>query len=86
MSELLELLFAFGAALNPLFGAGSARRHREDGAVELTGSWPGLRCDIDTPADLQEARALGLGPATSQAMDSSPVIRRHGSGPGPDGG
>lgn len=60
-------LFCFGVALNPLFGAGSARRHRDDGALELTGDWPGLRCDIDTPADLEAARLLGLGPATAAA-------------------
>lgn len=42
-------LFAFGVALTPQFGADSATRHRRSGAVELTGAWPGLRCDIDTP-------------------------------------
>jgi 2-phospho-L-lactate guanylyltransferase len=61
-------LLAFGAALNPLFGAGSARRHRDSGAVELTGPWPGLRCDIDTPDDLRVARELGVGPATARAI------------------
>lgn len=58
-------LFGFGAAPGPLLGAGSAARHRDSGAVELTGSWPGLRCDIDTPEDLAEARRLGVGPLTS---------------------
>lgn len=61
-------LFAFGVAPQPRFGAGSARRHRESGAVELTGDWPGLRCDIDTPADLAAARLLGLGAATAAAI------------------
>lgn len=61
-------LFAFGVPLNPLFGADSARRHRGDGAVELTGDWPGLRCDIDTAEDLADARRLGLGRATSEAL------------------
>ena len=79
-------LFAFGAPLNPLFGAGSAGRHRHDGAVELAGDWPGLRCDIDTPADLEAARRLGLGRATTEAMDSSPTIRPRRSGHGGDDG
>jgi 2-phospho-L-lactate/phosphoenolpyruvate guanylyltransferase len=62
-------LFAFGAALDPRLGANSAARHRDSGAVELTGEWPGLRCDIDTPDDLAVARGLGLGPATMRAVD-----------------
>ena len=61
-------LFAFGTALHPAFGTDSARRHRGSGAVELTGPWPGLRCDIDTPDDLQAARRLGVGAATAQAI------------------
>lgn len=62
-------LFGFGVAPAPLLGAGSAKRHRDSGAVELTGSWPGLRCDIDTPEDLAEARLLGVGPATAAYCD-----------------
>lgn len=61
-------LFAFGVPLNPLFGPDSARRHRDDGAVELTGDWPGLRCDIDTPDDLAVARRLGVGAHTDRAL------------------
>jgi 2-phospho-L-lactate/phosphoenolpyruvate guanylyltransferase len=61
-------LFAFGGPLEPAFGTDSARRHRSSGAVELTGPWPGLRCDIDTPDDLQAARRLGVGAATAQAI------------------
>ena len=38
------------------------------GAIELTGPWPGLRCDIDTPDDLMVARRLGVGAATAQAI------------------
>lgn len=64
-------LFAFGVPLHPLFGADSARRHRDDGAVELRGDWPGLRCDIDTPEDLVEARRLGVGEATARAIAGS---------------
>lgn len=61
-------LFAFGVALDPRFGKDSAVRHRASGAVELSGEWPGLQCDIDTPADLAQARLLGLGPATARAV------------------
>ncbi|MFN8070574.1 MAG: 2-phospho-L-lactate guanylyltransferase [Mycobacterium sp.] len=61
-------LFAFGVPLDPRFGADSASRHRAAGAVELAGPWPGLRCDIDTPEDLAEARALGVGAATAAAV------------------
>jgi 2-phospho-L-lactate guanylyltransferase len=61
-------LFAFGVPLEPEFGPDSARRHTHSGAIELTGAWPGLRCDIDTPDDLMVARRLGVGAATSQAI------------------
>ena len=61
-------LFAFGVALDPQFGPDSAQRHRHSGAIELTGAWPGLRCDIDTPDDLLVARRLGVGVATAQAI------------------
>ena len=37
-------------------------------AVELTGAWPGLRCDIDTIEDLEAARLLGVGAATTRAI------------------
>lgn len=62
-------LFSFGVAPDPRFGTDSARRHRDSGAVELTGGWPGLRCDIDTPEDLAEARVLGVGAATTAALE-----------------
>lgn len=61
-------LCAFGIALGPEFGADSAARHRRSGAIELTGAWPGLRCDVDTPADLTAARRLGVGSATARAI------------------
>lgn len=61
-------LLAFGIALDPQFGPDSAQRHRHSGAIELTGAWPGLRCDIDTPEDLLIARRLGVGAATAQAI------------------
>ncbi|MEC3915115.1 2-phospho-L-lactate guanylyltransferase [Nocardia sp. CDC160] len=56
------------AALNPLFGPDSARRHIADGAVELLGDWPGLRQDVDTAADLERAAALGVGKATGALL------------------
>lgn len=61
-------LFAFGVPLDPRFGTDSAARHRDSGAVELVGAWPGLRCDIDTPDDLAAARVLGVGAATTAAV------------------
>lgn len=61
-------LFAFGSPLDPRFGADSAHRHRDSGAVELTGPWPVLRCDIDTPEDLAAAERLGVGAATAEAL------------------
>jgi 2-phospho-L-lactate guanylyltransferase len=62
-------LCAFDAPLDPRFGVNSSERHRHSGAVELSGSWPGLRCDIDTPNDLAVARGLGMGSATTRAID-----------------
>lgn len=61
-------LFAFGSPLDPRFGSDSSARHRSSGAIELTGAWPGLRCDVDTPTDLAAARRLGVGPATARAI------------------
>jgi 2-phospho-L-lactate guanylyltransferase len=66
-------LFSFGVALDPHFGPDSAERHRGSGAVELTGDWPGLRCDIDTPDDQLAAQRLGVGPATAQEMPATPT-------------
>lgn len=61
-------LFSFGAPLDPRFGPDSAQRHADSGAIELTGAWPGLRCDIDTPEDLDAAMQLGVGPTTVAAV------------------
>lgn len=62
------LLCAFGTTLDPQFGPDSSARHRRSGAIELTGAWPGLRCDVDTPADMVAARRLGVGVATARAL------------------
>jgi 2-phospho-L-lactate/phosphoenolpyruvate guanylyltransferase len=59
------LLTAVGTALLPRFGPASAQAHREGGAVPLTGNWPGLVRDVDTPGDLRDALALGVGPRTA---------------------
>ena len=69
-------LFAVGVPLRPRFGAGSALRHREDGAVELHGDWPGLRCDIDTPSDLAAASRLGVGAATATVLGRPTAVPR----------
>lgn len=69
-------LFAFGIALDPRFGPDSAEQHRRSGAVELTGPWPGLRCDIDTPDDLAAARLLGIGPRTTEVVGRKVDISR----------
>lgn len=62
------LIAAARQPLQPRFGTGSAAAHRRCGAVELAGDWPGLRCDVDTPADLAAATELGLGEHTRAAL------------------
>ena len=47
----------------PRFGAGSRAAHVAAGYVELDGGWPGLRADVDTPAEL--ARLAQTGPRTA---------------------
>ncbi|WP_018334884.1 2-phospho-L-lactate guanylyltransferase [Actinomycetospora chiangmaiensis] len=61
--EGTSLLLA-GPGFLPRFGPRSAAAHAAAGAVPLGGDWPGLRHDVDVPADLDEVRALGVGPAT----------------------
>ena len=62
------LLTAVGTALRASFGAGSAQAHRDGGARCLSGEWPGLVRDVDTPDDLREALALGAGPETTAVV------------------
>ena len=59
------LLAVTTGPLDPRFGAGSAAAHAGTGAVPLDGDWPGLRRDVDSPADLRTAAAIGLGPRTA---------------------
>jgi 2-phospho-L-lactate/phosphoenolpyruvate guanylyltransferase len=55
-----------GAAFRPAFGLASRARHAASGAAELQlKDIPGLRRDVDTPADLYGAAELGLGPYTA---------------------
>ncbi|MFP5372821.1 MAG: 2-phospho-L-lactate guanylyltransferase [Actinomycetes bacterium] len=63
------LLAAVGVALRPSFGRASAQAHRDGGARCLSGAWPGLARDVDTPDDLREALALGAGPRTSAVVE-----------------
>ena len=56
-----------GVALHPAYGVGSLARHATLGAVRLDAA-PVLRRDVDTPADLAEAAALGVGPATAALL------------------
>jgi 2-phospho-L-lactate/phosphoenolpyruvate guanylyltransferase len=69
------LLTAVGSGLRARFGPGSAAAHAGDGAVRLTGDWPGLAQDVDTPDDLRAALALGAGRRTTALvarLDSRP--------------
>lgn len=62
------LLAEPGAELDPRFGSDSARAHERSSALPLIGPWPGLRCDVDTPDDLQLACGLGVGPHTTRLL------------------
>ena len=57
-----------GADLDPHFGAGSAYRHEQSGAVPVRAAVPTLRMDVDTDSDLRRARELGVGVHTSKAL------------------
>ncbi len=67
------LLTACGGDLAPRFGPGSAARHVAGGALPLTGELPGLRRDVDTPADLVEALRLGVGRHTAALLPRLPL-------------
>lgn len=57
-----------GTTLRTAFGEGSARAHQDRGAVRLELALPRLRRDVDTPADLAEAEALGVGARTAAVL------------------
>jgi len=64
------LLAALHAAdLAPAFGAASFGEHQRRGAVAIGWELGRLRRDVDTPADLRDAAALGLGPRTAAVLD-----------------
>ena len=68
------LLAAAGAAaLAPCYGRDSRARHLASGAVELRGT-AALRRDVDTPADLRDAVALGVGPHTAALAARLPAF------------
>jgi 2-phospho-L-lactate guanylyltransferase len=54
--------------LRPRFGTRSAHVHAAEGAAPVGLDLPRLRRDVDTPAELEQAAALGLGPRTSAAL------------------
>jgi 2-phospho-L-lactate guanylyltransferase len=56
------------AGLDPAFGPDSLAEHVRRGAAALDLDLPGLRRDVDTPADLDAALALGVGPRTATAV------------------
>jgi 2-phospho-L-lactate guanylyltransferase len=56
------------AELDPAFGPDSLTEHVRRGAVRLDLDLPRLRRDVDTPADLDQALALGVGPRTATAL------------------
>lgn len=59
-----------GAEFRPAFGPDSKRRHVTSGVHELPlEGTPGLRRDVDTPADLADALRLGVGPQTARVAD-----------------
>ncbi|PXW32510.1 UNVERIFIED_CONTAM: 2-phospho-L-lactate guanylyltransferase [Williamsia faeni] len=73
------------------FGADSAKRHSDHGAVDLTSDsdrWPDLRIDVDTVDDLLTAARFGLGPSTSAILSRlrlSEQTQTPDSTLGPDG-
>jgi len=66
-----------GRPLDPRFGLGSAVAHADSGAIPLAGDWPGLRQDVDTPADLATVLELGAGRHTCDLLcDLGLTVRR----------
>lgn len=57
-----------GVDLAPHFGPGSAAHHRASGAAPVRAQVPTLRMDVDTLADLDRARLLGVGEHTTAAL------------------
>jgi 2-phospho-L-lactate guanylyltransferase len=55
-------------AFDPQFGPESRAAHLASGARELIDAPASVRRDVDDPADLEEAVALGVGPSTAVAL------------------
>ncbi len=72
-----------GSPLAPRFGPASRAEHVRSGAWDLTAplgpSVPGLRRDVDTLDDLQEALRLGVGPRTRDIL-KTPGAAGHSKG------
>jgi 2-phospho-L-lactate guanylyltransferase len=64
------LAAARSAALRPAFGPHSAHAHERAGALRLELDLPRLRRDVDTPLELEQAVALGVGPRTAALLPS----------------
>lgn len=65
------LLARVGASLTPQFGLGSRVAHAAAGHVPLeVAATASIRRDVDTPEDLEVARALGLGPHTCALLEA----------------
>jgi 2-phospho-L-lactate guanylyltransferase len=70
------LLATDGRALNPHFGVKSRAAHVDAGYVDLALDEPGeirtliagARRDVDTPADLWDARRIGVGSHTAEVL------------------
>ncbi|MBN4927326.1 2-phospho-L-lactate guanylyltransferase [Hoyosella rhizosphaerae] len=65
-----------GHAVHPLFGPNSAAAFHADGARPFLGPVPGLRHDVDTPADLDEIGGLDVGAFTRDVTRKAPLFRR----------
>ncbi|MBB3036237.1 2-phospho-L-lactate guanylyltransferase [Hoyosella altamirensis] len=57
-----------GVMFAPQFGESSAIRHLQAGAAAAAGELAGLRCDVDTPEDLEAALDAGAGKWTRAAV------------------
>ena len=79
-------LAAPGRRLDPHVGGASAAAHRESGAVVLPGVRPGLRRDVDTVTDLDEAVRLGVGAWTRAVIDARDALPQAGPAGSPPPG
>lgn len=71
------LLGGVRKSLDPRFGRWSASAHLASGAIELSGHWPSLRCDVDTESDLAVASSLRLGSQTQLTLAAFATDHAH---------